>query len=591
MIASIDSTQTPITIQEQVILELEGFSIQVQSCIGRVADVHYFKVDYSSGNDSEKCNGLLRIGQVKGGLSRELEVRKSLGSYNLVPDLLMHIERHVKLSLNNISDSPQHETSSSVETALSDVIASEAAPLSDSTLGASSEYSSEVEYLDEDYVEEEAESAHLSIVCLTEFSSEEVSLEEWLNQEHSTEQILAAIGLVCQVFHYAYQRGWCFVQVFPKFVYVTKGVKFFDLTGVYPKGEKLRYGLQGYYCPPEFAYSSHPIDDKVSTYLIGSLLHHATHHESLAGDTDIENLAIARIPRLYQILNICLSMEPEDRYPLPQLVNLLVETRQLMRLVQVDWEIARRSTVGLVRSGNEDNYGVRQHYIGTSEPLLLGVVADGMGGEAHGEVASRIAVQTLIESPIPDYLSSTEQRNAWLLELMQQANEAVSKNAQGGSTTLSAVLAVGRELAIAHVGDSRIFLLRNGQICQLSEDHSLPALLLASGQITYEESLTHPDKNQLTKFIGSKRSLSDAYVQDLSQFSPEKTLILEDGDTLILCSDGVWDLVPEKELADIFTSKQPLQSCVDRVIDSVLANGAHDNASVLAVKCSIKRRE
>jgi protein phosphatase len=152
-------------------------------------------------------------------------------------------------------------------------------------------------------------------------------------------------------------------------------------------------------------------------------------------------------------------------------------------------------------------------------------------------------------------------------------------------------LAIGRELAIAHVGDSRIFLLRNGCICQLSEDHSLPALLLASGQITYEESLTHPDKNQLTKFIGSKRSLSDGYVQDLSQFGDDKTLPLEDGDILVLCSDGVWDLVPEDKLADIFTSDQSLQTSVNQTIDLVLKNGAHDNSTVLAMKYSIQKKE
>ena len=86
-----------------------------------------------------------------------------------------------------------------------------------------------------------------------------------------------------------------------------------------------------------------------------------------------------------------------------------------------------------------------------------------------------------------------------------------------GGTTLSITLAVGRDLAIAHVGDSRIYLLRQGEIRQLSEDHSLVAMLVASGQITPEESLDHPDRNVLTKSIGSKRRLSDGYVQQLSR--------------------------------------------------------------------------
>jgi PPM family protein phosphatase len=594
MIVSIDSPRTQI-VQEQVTLELEQFIVLVQSYLGRVADVHYFRVAYSSVNNSENQNGLLRVGSVVGGLSRELEIRKSLGTYKLIPDLLTHVEMHVQVSLGSILASLPSELQVSTEAAISDEAQPPEVDTEDIILSTSTDErtnsstdSSQEEYLDEDYIEE-GDLTQLCIVSLSELPSEEMSLEDWLSQEHSSEQILAVIGLVCQVFHYAQQRGWCFVQVSPKFVQVAGGIKFLDLTGVYPKGEKLRCGLMGAYCPPEVAYSSHPIDDKVSTYVIGSLLYHAIHRAPLAIDS--EDLAIAPIPRLYQLLKTCLSLVPEDRYPLSQLVSLLVETRQLMRSVQVDWKIARRSTVGLVRSGNEDNYGIHQQYIGNSESLVLGVVADGMGGEAHGELASKAAVATLVEASLPSDLSSTEMITAWLLEMMQKANEAVSNTAQGGSTTLSAVLAVGRELAIAHVGDSRIFLLRNGCICQLSEDHSLPALLLASGQITYEESLTHPDKNQLTKFIGSKRQLSDGYVQDLSQFSSDKTLQLENGDILILCSDGVWDLVPQDQLADIFGSDQALQTSVDRVIESVLTNGAHDNATVLAMKCFIRRKE
>jgi PPM family protein phosphatase len=573
------TTDSPVTlvVQAQAAIEFEGFSLQVKSYLRRVADVHYFRVEYTSNNENQ--NGLLRIGKVDGALSRELEVRKSLGTYKLVPDLLAYAEMPVQLILGDTSQDSQQECIS--EPTKPEIIA-DGASISEAPNEVISEILDEEVYLEDELIEED-NSAQLSIITLGELPSDDRSLEYWLDQEHSSEQILSVIGLLCQVFRYAQQRGWCFVQLFPSFVQVEGSVKFLDLIGVYPDGEKLRYGLTEGYCAPEVAYSSQPIDEKVSTYLIGSLLYHAIHHKPIPPDA--ESFAIAPIPKIYQLLKTCLATIPEDRYPLAQLVSLIVETRQALKTVQVEWEVAKRSTVGLVRSGNEDNYGVRQQRVGTSEPFLLGVVADGMGGEAHGEIASKLAVEALVEAPIPTDLSSADKKTTWLLELMQQANDAVSRNAQGGSTTLSAVLAIGRELAIAHVGDSRIFLLRNGRICQLSEDHSLPALLLASGQITYEESLTHPDKNQLTKFIGSKRSLSDGYVQDLSQFGDDKTLSLEDGDILVLCSDGVWDLVHEDKLADIFASDRSLQANVDQVIDLVLANGAHDNATVLAMKC------
>jgi protein phosphatase len=572
------TTDSPVTlvVQAQSAIEFEGFSLQVKSYLRRVADVHYFRVEYISNNENQ--NGLLRIGKIDGALSRELEVRKSLGTYKLVPDLLAFAEVPVQLILGDTSQDSQQECSS--EPTEPEIIANGASISGDSNEVISEILDEEI-YLEDELIEED-NSAQLSIITLGELPSDDRTLEYWLDQEHSSEQILSVIGLLCQVFRYAQQRGWCFVQLFPSFVQVEGSIKFLDLTGVYPDGEKLKYGLTEGYCAPEVAYSSQPIDEKVSTYLIGSLLYHGVHNKSIPPDG--ESFLIAPTPKIYQLLKTCLAMVPEDRYPLAQLVSLIVETRQALKTVQVEWEVAKRSIVGLVRSGNEDNYGVRQQRVGTSEPFLLGVVADGMGGEAHGEIASKLAVEALIEAPIPTDLSSADKKAAWLLELMQQANDAVSRNAQGGSTTLSAILAIGRELAIAHVGDSRIFLLRNGRICQLSEDHSLPALLLASGQITYEESLTHLDKNQLTKFIGSKRSLSDGYVQDLSQFGDAKTLSLEDGDILVLCSDGVWDLVPENKIADIFAGDQSLQTNVDRVIDWVLANGAHDNATVVAIK-------
>jgi protein phosphatase len=140
---------------------------------------------------------------------------------------------------------------------------------------------------------------------------------------------------------------------------------------------------------------------------------------------------------------------------------------------------------------------------------------------------------------------------------------------------------------VAHVGDSRIYLIRQGEISQLSEDHSLVAMMVASGQITLEESLEHPDRNVLTKSLGSKRTLSDGYVQDLRRTKQQLLMTLEDGDILLLCSDGVWDLVSTDEIAKIFADSS-LQSAVDATIDQVLHRGASDNATLLALQCSIE---
>jgi protein phosphatase len=168
-----------------------------------------------------------------------------------------------------------------------------------------------------------------------------------------------------------------------------------------------------------------------------------------------------------------------------------------------------------------------------------------------------------------------------------EAHDRVSDQIKNGGTTLSVILALSQELMIAHVGDSRIYLLRQGEMRQLSEDHSLVAILLASGKITEEELSNHPDRNILTKSIGWKGRLSAGYVQDLQQTTSKLTMKLEHGDILLLCSDGVWDLVSKNQLATNFTTESNLQTAVNLTIDQVLQEGATDNATLLALRFSV----
>ncbi|MGA8896259.1 MAG: protein phosphatase 2C domain-containing protein [Planktothrix agardhii] len=448
----------------------------------------------------------------------------------------------------------------------------------------------ESEHLEEEYypeVEMCADGSDRKLLVLTYLPEDNTTLQDWLGQDNSLETSLSITSQVCQFFRYIHQRGWCFVQILPQFIQVETPIKFFDLTGAYPLNEKLQSGLLENYCAPELAYS-HPIQEAMSSYTVGALLYHAIHKQPLSSDNQID-IKINPIPRIYQLLKIALSPLPEERFPLSQLVSLLVETRKSLQATKIHWNVASQSTTGLSTSRlqNEDSYGIRQLQLSNSETLILGVVADGMGGMSQGEVASKLAVQTVLEEPIPAEFNSIEQQSEWLVSLVQKANESVATNVRDGGTTLSITLAVGQDLAIAHVGDSRIYLLRQGEdIRQLSEDHSLVAMLVASGQITHEESLDHPDRNVLTKSIGSKRRLSDGYVQQLSRSGQNLSLPLENGDILLLCSDGVWDLVSNEEIAKIFTHHQTLQTAVDEVINCVLQRGAPDNATLLALELS-----
>ena len=135
-----------------------------------------------------------------------------------------------------------------------------------------------------------------------------------------------------------------------------------------------------------------------------------------------------------------------------------------------------------------------------------------MGGLAQGEVASRLAVKTVIDGLSGQLENIQNNREGWLVSLVEQANAVVSEKVQNGGTTLSLVLLESRKMSIAHVGDSRIYFVRDREIRQLSEDHSLVALLVASGQISEAESQQHPDRNVLTKSLGAKKRLSQGYV-------------------------------------------------------------------------------
>jgi PPM family protein phosphatase len=571
-----------LIIQENTCCQIDDFRVQIELHLGQLADVHYFQVTLHHINEEAGLRkpGLLRVGSIDGGLSRELQLRQTLGSYKMVSELLaavteylVCISSHSPLLQEKIEDTPNF---------------CQAENYIESSFEVESKLEQEAEYLEEIVFEEEivSESVGKKLILLSYLPEDGETLASWLTEENSLETSLLLASQVCQFFRYVYQREWCFVQIFPKFIQMGTPVQFFDLTGVYPVGKQLNSAFLADYCAPEIAYdSSCIINEQMSTYTVGSLLYETIHHQ-LPPQGNIGELDIKPIPRIYQILKICLSPIAEERFLLPQLLSLLVEIRSSMRTPNIKWEVASNSTVGLSTSRlqNEDNYGVRQQYFSNSEPLILGVVADGMGGMAQGEVASKLAVETVIEAPVPAGLSNLDRRAEWLIYLVQQANESVASNVRDGGTTLSLVMALGRELMIAHIGDSRIFLLRKKQICQLSEDHSMVAMLVASGQITYEESLEHPDRNLLTKSLGSKRKLSEGYVQDLSRFGTGLSMLLEDEDILILCSDGVWDLVPANELAEIFVDHYILQSAVDSTIEKVLSRGAHDNATILALK-------
>jgi serine/threonine protein phosphatase PrpC len=224
---------------------------------------------------------------------------------------------------------------------------------------------------------------------------------------------------------------------------------------------------------------------------------------------------------------------------------------------------AARSDRGLVRSNNQDSV-----YAG---PRLL-ALADGMGGHAAGEVASKVVIASLAhlddDEPGDDLVTQ-------LREAVNQGNQAISElvagdpELDGMGTTLTAVLFSGSRLGLVHVGDSRAYLLRNGQFSQITRDDSFVNELLEQGRITEEEAATHPQRSLLLKALTGHEVEPSVTVREARA-----------GDRYLLCSDGLSGMVSDETLAEALRIPDP-QECADRMIELALKGGGTDNVTVI----------
>ncbi len=223
-----------------------------------------------------------------------------------------------------------------------------------------------------------------------------------------------------------------------------------------------------------------------------------------------------------------------------------------------------RSDVGLVREHNEDSFVVR---------FPLFAVADGMGGHEAGEVASSIAVTRLAE------LAPAGADDAELARAVESANmsviEAPAKGTgrPGMGTTCTSVIIEGTTMAVAHVGDSRCYLLHKGQLMRVTHDHSYVEELVAAGQITAEEARVHPNRSVITRALGNDPKMqADHFTVDVSR-----------GDRILLCSDGLSSMVTDGVIEETLMSCTAPQSCADALVDAALAEGGSDNVTCIVI--------
>lgn len=230
------------------------------------------------------------------------------------------------------------------------------------------------------------------------------------------------------------------------------------------------------------------------------------------------------------------------------------------------------SDPGLVRQNNEDNYLLE-------EDLGLAIVADGMGGASCGEVASELTVKT-----VAAYLRHPP--IAWppaqlLEEAIQEANRCVLDRAaqdpgcKGMGSTIVAALWRLPQLVIANVGDSRAYLWRAGLLTQLSYDQTLVNELRLRFGLTEQEVSNFPHRNVLTMAVGSSTDLTVRVHE----------LIVEAGDQILLCSDGLSGPVPEADILGILDRQEPLEASVGALIEAAKARGAPDNVTVVLLRC------
>jgi protein phosphatase len=237
-----------------------------------------------------------------------------------------------------------------------------------------------------------------------------------------------------------------------------------------------------------------------------------------------------------------------------------------------------RTDVGLVRSENQD-YGI---YTTPSEEReahpggRLLVVADGMGGHRGGATASRIAGETVKAQ----YLGSEgDDIAAALKDSLLRANSRVFHEAQanpelrGMGTTTSALVVRDGNAWVGHVGDSRIYMVRNDEIKQLTDDHSLVATMVREGLLTKTEAENHPRRNVLQRSIG---------VSEQVEVDVRGPFALEVGDVFILCSDGLHGVVKEEEMREI--AQKPLREAADSFIRMAIERGAPDNVTVIVAR-------
>jgi protein phosphatase len=248
--------------------------------------------------------------------------------------------------------------------------------------------------------------------------------------------------------------------------------------------------------------------------------------------------------------------------------------------------VGSSQSIGIERSHNEDALLLLNGFtMGINAHADFGVflVADGMGGHRAGEVASAVTIRTvarkITEHTVVELLDGDEDTEGESLQdqlkkALEEANQAVVDTVPGGGTTLTAAVLVGNQVTIGHVGDSRAYFIQDGKPEVITRDHSLVERLRELGQLTEEEAAVHPQRNVLYRAIGQGANL------EVDVFSMPVPM----GGYLLICSDGLWGVVPDPTMLEIIKMAPNPQVACDQLVQAANFAGGPDNISVVLVQ-------
>ncbi len=452
------------------------------------------------------------------------------------------------------------------------------------------------------FIEWRASFEHDGRVYMATDAGPERTLQDLIASELAFARAVSILARVAAGLIHLNEHGLVHAAVCPSRILVDdRAIKLVGLDQTVPIGERasIPRSYAGYSAPEVAAGET--LDAQTDVYGLGAILYHVTAgapvpEEGIEFATGLPPGLPSGVP---QILHRCLAPREQRFRSLRELHGELGKLLRRSRPLRA-YEVAGASIIGLNpdRTTNEDAYGYLQGQMVDEEGVRnWGVycLADGMGGMDAGEVASRMAVQEVIARAAERLGTGTateEEHRTWPAEWIQAANTAVcaamGRRGVEGGTTIVVVVALDRTVTLGHVGDSRLYRIRGSEAELLTRDHSLAMTYVIQGEITEAEARRHPDRNRLTRSVGGQSPLPPHHVDTLESRTGDSALLLDPDDALMLCTDGVWELLDDGELAQEVAraAGESLPQIAQRLLDRVLERGAPDNATVLLVRAT-----